>query len=71
MEHQEFIKRDGDNHIITKPERPNHPGKPVSVPEGGSTFLFILAAVTAIAWAAAKRYGARSDANAAPARITS
>jgi hypothetical protein len=71
MEHQEFTNRDGDNHIIIKPEHPPHPGKPVSVPEGGSTLLFILAALTAIAWAATKRYGARSDANAAPARITS
>jgi hypothetical protein len=71
MEHEGFTKRDGDNHIITKPEHLHHPGKPVSVPEGGSNLLFILAALTAIAWAAAKRYEARSDANAAPARITS
>jgi hypothetical protein len=32
--------------------------RPIVVPEGGSTLLFILAALTAMGWAVSKRYRA-------------
>ncbi|MFZ0817852.1 MAG: hypothetical protein WAM78_20175 [Candidatus Sulfotelmatobacter sp.] len=46
--------------IILRPDpRPAFPVRPVTVPEGGSTVLFILAALTAMGWAATRRYRAR------------
>jgi hypothetical protein len=46
--------------IILRPDpRPPFPVKPVTVPEGGSTVLFILAALTAMGWAVTRRYRAR------------
>jgi hypothetical protein len=41
----------------------------VAVPDGGSTLLFIMAALTAIGWAATKRYWSRTGSTSA-ARIT-
>jgi hypothetical protein len=34
--------------------------RPIVVPEGGSTLLFVLAALTAMGWAVSKRYRAGS-----------
>jgi hypothetical protein len=46
--------------IILRPNpRPAFPVRPVTVPEGGSTVLFILAALTAMGWAVTRRYRAR------------
>jgi len=42
----------------------------VAVPEGGSTLLFILAALTAMGWAATKRYWSRREGRGTLARIT-
>jgi hypothetical protein len=43
--------------IILRPDpRPAFPVRPVTVPEGGSTVLFILAALTAMGWAVIRRY---------------
>jgi hypothetical protein len=43
-------------HIILRPDpRPAFPFRPVAVPEGGSTVLFILAALSAMGWAATRR----------------
>jgi hypothetical protein len=42
----------------------------VAVPEGGSTLLFILAALTAMGWAATKRYCSRTEGRTTAARIT-
>jgi hypothetical protein len=33
----------------------------VAVPDGGSTLLFVMAALTAIGWAATKRYWSRTQ----------
>jgi hypothetical protein len=59
-------RRDSDRHIVFRPE-PRHyrPVTPVAVPEGGSTILFVLAALTAMGWAACKRYGVRIAQNPA------
>jgi hypothetical protein len=47
-------------HIITRPEPHPVPSvTTVAVPEGGSTLLFVLAALTAIGWAVSKRYAAK------------
>jgi hypothetical protein len=61
MEYTEFgMKPVTDRHIIIKPEpRPMRPVKPTAVPEGGSAILFVMAALSAMVWAAAKRYGVR------------
>jgi hypothetical protein len=61
MEFTEFVMRPvTDRHIVIKPEpRPARSVKTTAVPEGGSTILFVLAALTAMVWAAAKRYGVR------------
>ncbi len=67
MQSREFVTRPeiGRHTVIIKPDpRPIRPMTPVAVPEGGSTFLFILAALTAIAWAATKRYSERIAGNA-------
>src|SRR5277367_6172190 len=55
----EVARPDASRHIIIRPEP--HPvrsvrGSSVAVPEGGSTVLFIFAAVIAMGWAATKRY---------------
>jgi len=55
----EAARPDAARHIIIRPEP--HPIRSVpihsvAVPEGGSTLLFILAALTAMAWAAVTRY---------------
>jgi hypothetical protein len=42
----------------------------VAVPEGGSTLLFVLAALTAIGFAATKRYWSRIEGRTTAARIT-
>jgi hypothetical protein len=38
-----------------------HSSTSVAVPDGGSTLLFIMAALTAIGWAATKRYWSRTQ----------
>ena len=38
--------------------------RPIVVPEGGSTLLFILAALTAMGWAVSKRYCAANRSTA-------
>jgi hypothetical protein len=53
--------------ITLKPDPRQHPASAVSVPEGGSTLLFVLAVLTAIGWAASKRYCARIGENATSA----
>jgi hypothetical protein len=55
-----LTRRDSDWHIVIRPD-PRHyrPVKPVAVPEGGSTILFVLAALTAMGWAVCRRYGVR------------
>jgi hypothetical protein len=67
MQFREFqtkpgFDRDG-KHIIIKPDPHDphdpHPAPSVAVPEGGSTLLFVLAALTAIGWAVSKRYAAK------------
>jgi ABC-type Fe3+ transport system substrate-binding protein len=70
MEYMEFVlQSQNGRHVIIKPDpRPEVPATSVTVPEGGSTLLFILAALTAMGWAATKRYGARVRANATTAR---
>jgi len=50
------------------PLRPAFPVRPVTVPEGGSTVLFILAALTAMGWAVIRRYRAQIGENATSAR---
>jgi hypothetical protein len=59
MEYTEFVMRPvTDRHIIIQREPlPVRPLKTTAVPEGGSTILFVLAALSAMIWAAAKRYG--------------
>jgi hypothetical protein len=60
MEYTEFVTSPvTDRHIIIIKHEPIplRPLKPTTVPEGGSTILFVLAALTAMIWAAAKRYG--------------
>jgi len=70
MEYIEFVASpEIDQHIILKPEpRPIHRVGTVSVPEGGSALLFILAALTALGWAAIKRYRVRIGGNAVSTR---
>jgi len=45
---REFVVRpEVSRHVIIKPDpRPFNPVRPVTVPEGGSTLLFLLAALT-------------------------
>ncbi|MGD1021826.1 MAG: hypothetical protein ABR880_03510 [Candidatus Sulfotelmatobacter sp.] len=61
MGYTEFVTRPvTDRHIIIRPEpHPVRPLKTTAVPEGGATVLFVLAALTAMVWAAVKRYGVR------------
>jgi len=60
MEYRDVVARpDAGRHVIVKPE--SHPVRcapktALAVPDGGSTLLFILAALTAMGWAATKRY---------------
>jgi hypothetical protein len=52
--------------IILKPQpRPVQPIRPTAVPEGGSTLWFILAALTAVGWAAIQRHSSRIAAGSA------
>lgn len=75
MQFREFVTSpENGQHIVIRPEpHPKHyiVGSTVSVPEGGSTLVFIVAALTAIGWAATKRYYVRVGGNATPARIAS
>jgi hypothetical protein len=55
----EAARPDVARHIVIRPEP--HPVRSipvtaVAVPEGGSTFLFIFAALLAMGWAATKRH---------------
>ena len=69
MQSREFVTTsDLRRHtVIIKPDP--RPIQPVAVPEGGSTLLFILAALTAIAWAATKRYCERDGGSATSTQI--
>jgi hypothetical protein len=58
-----FITQE-QNHIGMRPH-PTRPVDRVAVPEGGSTTLFVLAAVAAIGWAILKRNWASRE-NAEP-----
>jgi len=72
MEYNEFaVRAEVDRHVVIKPQP--HPVHPVAVkvPEGGSTLLFILVALTAIGWAAAKRYRVQIGENALHTGIAS
>jgi len=72
MQSREFVTTsDLRRHtVIIKPDpRRIQPIQPVAVPEGGSTLLFILAALTAIAWAATKRYCERDGGSATSTQI--
>jgi hypothetical protein len=73
VEHREIITGTRGGHHIAVWHDP-HPIRPVNqsvtVPEGGSTILFILAAFTAIAWASMKRYRAHSSENVLPAQTS-
>jgi len=73
MEYKEFVvSAEADHHIVIKPQpHPVHPAAPAKVPEGGSTLLFILVALTAIGWAAAKRYRVQIGENALHTGIAS
>jgi len=68
---REFVVRpEVSRHVIIKPDpRPFNPVRPVTVPEGGSTLLFLLAALTAMGWAATQRYCQRIGGNATPSPI--
>jgi len=70
LQSREFVVRpEVSRHVIIKPDpRPFKPVRPVTVPEGGSTLLFLLAALTAMGWAATKRY-CHAIGNAAPLPI--
>jgi hypothetical protein len=46
--------------ILKADPRPAFPVRPVTVSEGGSTVLFVLAALTAMGWAATRRYRLRT-----------
>jgi hypothetical protein len=62
-------RQDNNHHIILRPDPPPiHREPQTAVPEGGSTLLFILAALAAIGWAATKRYGRQAGETAAPVR---
>jgi hypothetical protein len=66
MEHLAFVTSlvmspQTGRHIILRPDpRPAFPVRPVTVPEGGSTVLFLLAALTAMGWAATRRFRLRT-----------
>jgi hypothetical protein len=62
-------RQDTEHHTILRPNPPPiHRDPQTAVPEGGSTLLFILAALAAIGWAATKRYNAPTGATATPVR---
>jgi hypothetical protein len=67
-----FITGPQTGHYITiKPDpRPAQHVDAVAVPEGGSTLLFLLVALTAIGGTATRRYSAATGGNARSERTT-